>query len=286
MLALAAVVVVAAAVAFWAVVVTEGAYLGRRVVVWLYDRSAHEYDELKGFAVDDADRLVAPLLKEAAHRPSNGVRSGPAQVLDVATGTGRLPVELLAEPRFEGDVVGLDLAPRMLEHAWRKVGGWWPRAQLVLADADRLPFVEGAFDAVACLEALEFTAQPARTLNELVRVLRPGGLLMVTNRVGWEARLMPGRAFGAHAFEARLTDMGLTAVRTERWQAYYDLVFATAPGRPQGPPPPWPTCIRCPRCRRALTGPPRAPVCGGCGFAPHWRAGAWDLVLRGAGGPS
>jgi hypothetical protein len=60
----------------------------------------------------------------------------------------------------------------------------------------------------------------------MVRVLKPGGVLLTTNRVGWNARLMVGKTFARTAFARLLTNYPLDHVRVERWQVEYDLVWA------------------------------------------------------------
>jgi hypothetical protein len=77
---------------YWLLVITEGVYLGRRIVVWLYDITAHKYDRVKEFD-DEAERVfVAQPLRFHLRE-----KAAPL-VLDVATGTGRLPHYLLQEP--------------------------------------------------------------------------------------------------------------------------------------------------------------------------------------------
>jgi ubiquinone/menaquinone biosynthesis C-methylase UbiE len=96
----------------------------------------------------------------------------------------------------------------------------------VRAPAERLPFAGGSFDAVACLEALEFLPDARAALAECVRVLRPGGVLLLTNRVGFQAWLMPGKTFSRAAFRRLLGGFPLEAVTVERWQVDYDLAWA------------------------------------------------------------
>ena len=111
-------------------------------------------------------------------------------LLDVATGTGRVPLALLRN-RFAatgGRIVGLDLSWGMLRQARAKLQDYDRWVDLVWQDASHLPFDDGTFDAVTCMEALEFLPRPREALAEMVRVLAPGGLLAVTNRVGvWRA---------------------------------------------------------------------------------------------------
>jgi ubiquinone/menaquinone biosynthesis C-methylase UbiE len=212
--------VAAGALAYWHLIIAEGAYLGPRVVAWTYDWVARRYDAIKQFDVRDEDWFVAgPVLRGLA---------GLAQplVLDVATGTGRLPLAVLRTHPARGTVrmVGLDLSRGMLRQARAKLAPYGAdRVILVWQDAAHLPFADDTFDAVTCLEALEFLPNARQALAEMTRVLAPGGLLLVTNRVGSGARLMPGRTIPRAALDQLLADLGLEAVETRRWQVDYDL---------------------------------------------------------------
>jgi ubiquinone/menaquinone biosynthesis C-methylase UbiE len=147
-------------------------------------------------------------------------------VLDVATGTGRVPYYLLAEPAFHGRVVGLDASARMLALAREKVAPYRGRVALIRQTALALPFAADGFDAVTCLEALEFLPDAETAVREMARVLRPGGTLMITRRRGWEARTFLGRYLSAEAFEALLQRQGFVEIQTQAWQVEYDLVWA------------------------------------------------------------
>jgi SAM-dependent methyltransferase len=213
-------------------IIAEGTYLGPRVVAWTYDVVASRYDDIKQFNPHDESWFVAaPLLRALAgvERPL---------VLDVATGTGRLPLALLQEHLAArgGRVAGLDLSAGMLRRARAKLRPHGEAVRLIRHDAGRLPFDDGTFDAVTCLESLEFMPRPAAVLTEMVRVLAPGGVLLVTNRVGAEARLLPGRALARPAFEALLAGLPLREVEIRPWQASYDLAAARKQGaaRPPG----------------------------------------------------
>ena len=71
---------------------------------------------------------------------------------------------------------------------------------------------------------------PDHVLREMVRVLRPGGILLTTNRIGKDARWLPGRTNTSEAFEAKLHALPLEMVRTKLWQEDYDLVSAVKAG--------------------------------------------------------
>lgn len=208
---------------YWLFITTEGVYLGRRVVVWLYDITAHKYDGIKEFD-PDAEQffLIRPLLVRLRRVPN-------PLVLDVATGTGRLPGFLLDAPTFNGRVVGLDASEKMLRLAGEKLRPYRHRASLVQQVADQLPFANNQFDLVTCLEALEFFPSDTAALREMVRVLKPGGTLLVTRRKGSEAKLFVGRYRNVAQFEAVLTKLGLEEVHTNPWQMDYDQVFGKKP---------------------------------------------------------
>jgi ubiquinone/menaquinone biosynthesis C-methylase UbiE len=212
------------ALVYWQLIVAEGTYLGPRVVAWTYDWVARRYDAIKQFDPRDENWFVAgPVMRElwGLDQPL---------VLDVATGTGRLPLALLHN-RFRGQIVGLDLSRGMLRQARAKLQPYGDQVSLIWQDASRLPFADGTFDAVTCLESLEFMPRPLEALAEMVRVLGPGGLLFVTNRVGREARLLPGRAISRPRFEQVLASFLLCGVDVRRWQVSYDLAMARKAGQ-------------------------------------------------------
>jgi demethylmenaquinone methyltransferase/2-methoxy-6-polyprenyl-1,4-benzoquinol methylase len=91
-------------------------------------------------------------------------------VLDVATGTGAVAAELLR--RQDCRVTGVDQSPEMLAEARRRLGS---RVDLREGRAENLPFPDGAFDALTFTYLLRYVDDPAATMLELARVVRPGG---------------------------------------------------------------------------------------------------------------
>ncbi len=204
---------------YWLLVITEGVYLGRHIVVWLYDITAHKYDRIKEFD-DAAERffVARPLLFHLRHNPN-------PLVLDVATGTGRLPYYLLNEPTFNGRVIGLDASRKMLALAAPKLAPFRYRTELVQQTAVPLPFSDNSFDLVTCLESLEFFPSDKAAVAEMVRVLKPGGVILVTRRRGWEGKSFLGRYRNREQFEAFLKSFGLEGVNTQPWQVDYDQIY-------------------------------------------------------------
>lgn len=211
---------IAAFLFHWLFIRTEGVFLGRRVVVWLYDLAAGRYDGIKQFDPDTESAFVTwPLHRRLKKWPA-------PLVLDVGTGTGRLPYYLLNEPEFNGRVIGLDASAGMLDQARRKLAPFGDRAMLVRQTAQDLPFAEASFAAVTCLEALEFLPDVGAALREMARVLRPGGVLLLTRRRGPDARYFFGRVHSREEFETLLTGLGLLEIECRPWQVEYDLVWA------------------------------------------------------------
>lgn len=208
-----------ALIAYWQLIIAEGAYLGPRVVAFLYDVVAHRYDRIKQFnSEDDAWFLGEPLVEWLA-------ATSQPRVLDVATGSGRLPSTLLANPNFHGAIVAVDLARLMLREAVRSLGYPTDRVLISRQDGSHLAFPDEAYDAVACLEALEFMPDPRAALAECVRVLKPGGLLLVTRRAGPWARWMPGRTPSREQFKSQVEALGVWDVRIRSWTVDYDLAM-------------------------------------------------------------
>lgn len=97
------------------------------------------------------------------------------RVLDVGCGTGFATEGLLRETEH---VHGLDQSPHQLEKAFEKFGRRGP-VQFSLGDAERLPFADDVFDVVWSSGSIEYWPEPVRTLEELRRVGRPGGEVLV-----------------------------------------------------------------------------------------------------------
>ena len=98
------------------------------------------------------------------------------RVLDVATGTGMVAAELVR--RAPCQVVGLDQSEAMLAAARARLAGspeLAGRVTFVTGEAERLPFEDDEFDALTFTYLLRYVDDPAATMRELARVVRPGG---------------------------------------------------------------------------------------------------------------
>jgi SAM-dependent methyltransferase len=148
-------------------------------------------------------------------------------VLDVACGPGNFARDFARIVGPNGLVVGLDASRSMLERAVRdSPGATAPAGNVayVRADATRLPFRDASFDAVCCFAALHMMDEPFGALDEMVRVLTPGGRMALLTSC--RTRTAPARAWdgfvgsrlGMRMFEHdeitdALAERGLSPVR-------------------------------------------------------------------------
>ncbi len=102
------------------------------------------------------------------------VTAGPGDtVLDVATGTGLVARELVRQKGC--GVVGIDQSPEMLAAARERTRGLDVR--LLEGRAEKLPFADAQFDALTFTYLLRYVDDPTATMQELARVVRPGGTI-------------------------------------------------------------------------------------------------------------
>ncbi|HEV2944790.1 MAG TPA: ubiquinone/menaquinone biosynthesis methyltransferase [Solirubrobacteraceae bacterium] len=133
----------------------------------LFEGLPKRYDQLSAALSFWQDpRWRRALVDEVA--PKAGER-----VLDVATGTGMVAAEL--RRRADCSVVGVDQSAEMLAGAKARFAGENSGVELVQGQAEQLPFADASFDAVTFTYLLRYVDDPAATMRELARVVRPGG---------------------------------------------------------------------------------------------------------------
>jgi SAM-dependent methyltransferase len=141
----------------------------------VFDRATGFYDRTRALAPATMDAVVTLLAAELV---------GSAPVLEPGVGTGRMALPVAAAGV---DVIGLDLSAPMLrelvakrdgarQSGSREVGA---RVPLVRGDATRLPFPADAFGGAYVVHLLHLVPDWARVLAELVRVVRPGGVVLI-----------------------------------------------------------------------------------------------------------
>lgn len=125
-------------------------------------------------------------------------------ILDVATGTAAVAIELAR--RSGCRIVGVDQSREMLEQGRRRVAeaGLAERIELVEGTAEQLPFADSSFDGLTFTYLLRYVADPLATLEELARVVRPGGTIAMLEfglprglaRPAWELWVRAGLPAG------------------------------------------------------------------------------------------
>jgi len=140
----------------------------------MFDRIAGRYDLLNSL-------MTAGLHHSWRARAADRAEVGPGDgVLDVCCGTGDLAFELARRVSPGGNVVGCDFSEQMLDLAREKAARRGIEAvRFEWADALRLPYGEGRFDAVTVGFGVRNFADRDRGLGEMARVLKPGGRLVI-----------------------------------------------------------------------------------------------------------
>jgi SAM-dependent methyltransferase len=132
-----------------------------------FDTAADHYDKTRAVSDDTMDRTISLLSSELRDR---------GRVLEVGVGTGLLALRL---HEAGIPVSGLDLSGPMLAKLVEKAGGV-PPLPLVLGDATTMPFADGAFGAAYLRWVLHLIPDWRAALAEMARVVRPGGVLLVS----------------------------------------------------------------------------------------------------------
>jgi phosphatidylethanolamine/phosphatidyl-N-methylethanolamine N-methyltransferase len=137
-------------------------------VVHTYDRYAPLYDQLFGWVLEPGRRAMT---RAAA-------ALNPAHVLEVGVGTG---LTLGGYPAA-AHVVGIDMSRQMLDRArWRAAQLEGRDITLYLMNAEHMEFADDSFDCVTVPYVLSVTPNPARLVQEIRRVCRPDGRILIVN---------------------------------------------------------------------------------------------------------
>jgi SAM-dependent methyltransferase len=144
-------------------------------VVQAHNIKAQSVWNSAGGRYDEVSRSMADVIEHAVTRlePKAGER-----ILDLATGTG-WGSRVIAQ-RFPGvKVTGADIADGMLDHARSVASKLELDIEYRHADAESLPFGDGAFDGVISTFGVMFAGKPEAAARELARVIKPGGRVVI-----------------------------------------------------------------------------------------------------------
>ena len=165
-------------------------------------------------------------------------------LLDAGCGDGRYLAALPSLGPVPPRIVGADIAESILRTAVVATSRSGLEVEFVRANLEAMPFADGEFDLVVCLQAIEHLVDPGRGLQELARVLAPGGCLLLTtdnrrnyvtktiNAPRWALLSLAGRRrskvrltfphcdFERSELEAMLEDAGLVVEHTRTFRFY------------------------------------------------------------------
>jgi len=137
----------------------------------VYARLAPVYDLVFGSVFERGRKAVVAAAERVGGR-----------ILEAGVGTG------ISLPYYSGEcrIVGIDLSEQMLEQARRKVTEQKLQhvEQLAIMDAENLEFPDESFDVVCAVCVVNTVPHPERVLEEFARVLKPGGEIILLNRIG------------------------------------------------------------------------------------------------------
>ncbi len=143
----------------------------------MFDRIASRYDLLNRVLSGGIDSL----WRRSVVRELPAAAPGTLRLLDLATGTADQILGILAADDRVGSAVGVDISSGMLELGRTKLQARSldHRVDLQLADAMTLPFAAGSFDVATMAFGIRNVVDPPCALREILRVLRPGGRVVI-----------------------------------------------------------------------------------------------------------
>jgi ubiquinone/menaquinone biosynthesis C-methylase UbiE len=196
-----------------------------------FDPVAHKYDATRGYPEE-----VTQQVAESIDRAANG--NTQTRFFEVGVGTGRYAVPIASLGR---QYTGVDISEKMLGLLLEKLrtGGWQEELQawgsvfdedtaqkpdvlrfthqetqgtlrLLLADATKLPFRSASFDVVLVAHVFHLISEWRQALQEVLRVLRPGGVLIRCWNENWAANWEPGAGDLKREWSAIVEDLGGT----------------------------------------------------------------------------
>jgi SAM-dependent methyltransferase len=121
-----------------------------------------------------------------------GIKPG-AKVLDIACGTGN---QSIPAARAKGKVIGVDIAPNLLEQARKRAAAEGLDIVFEEGDAEQLPYAGGQFDVVLSMFGAMFAPRPERAAAEMLRVCARGGTIAMAN---WTREGFTGKMFAMNA---------------------------------------------------------------------------------------
>lgn len=173
--------------------------LSRREVQTTYDAQAAGWN--KALSTMGTEAAYRAICAEAAHDLTVRGPGQPLRVLDAGSGTGAFSSAFVREAPHKVQLHALDTSPHMLAEAKRTYRTGRIQASLHLGDIRILPFEDDSLDVILSAHVLEHLANPQAALAEMVRVLRPGGTLLIIGTRASAASLAIQMHWRTHGFK-------------------------------------------------------------------------------------
>jgi ubiquinone/menaquinone biosynthesis C-methylase UbiE len=195
------------------IIVTEGRYFGKRLILWGYNRRS------LAFEVRDDWQLWEHLIKRLKI-------SSVEELLDLGTQTGHLPRLIARQRGFGGHVVGIDWSEEMIQEARRqsRLEGTAKRSEYICQDVqEALPFADNTFSLITCMTGLlNGMKRPQLLFKEIQRVLQVKGRVVFR----YEPHpLRPTPIRNPEWLTRRLEPLGFTQTETVPWTPTYAILI-------------------------------------------------------------
>jgi 2-polyprenyl-3-methyl-5-hydroxy-6-metoxy-1,4-benzoquinol methylase len=169
---------------------------------FFYEGFAGDFDKyMNMYDLEKRVRLVfGKLLKEEEVRGS--------KLLDAGCGTGWFSRQAV---NWGAKVTSLDMGENLLAEVAKKCD-----SERIVGDITRLPFPDGDFDIVVCSEVIEHVVDPKQAIRELARVVKPGGILVITTpNLIWKFAIVLANVLKVRPYEGLENWISYRALRAE-----------------------------------------------------------------------
>ncbi|MFX1250004.1 MAG: class I SAM-dependent methyltransferase [Promethearchaeota archaeon] len=147
--------------------------LHKKTIQRYYSKRARNYDKQKSRTWKSELGFEAKIINEivsAVSQARNGL------ILEVGVGSGRVALSLMKETPSR--LIGLDLSREMLQSAQMKMTSCKQKLNLLMGDAEHLPFCNNIFDTLICISTFHYFSSPKIILEEFSRVLKEKGVFI------------------------------------------------------------------------------------------------------------
>lgn len=164
-----------------------------------YHEASTGFDAKEGYPAEFSDFV----FKRVKGRLLEWVKPGPDhKILDIGCGAGYflfMTLERYRKQGFNPTVVGIDISDNQLSYMVQRMAKEGVDAVAVHASGEYLPFPDNSFDLITCSEVIEHVRNPDRALQDMYRILKPGGLLLISTpsitAEEWWARILKPFSF-------------------------------------------------------------------------------------------